>query len=279
MNKNYFTLILFALMFSKIWAQPLPPNAIYPFNENFESFSGFSSTMPDWTQYGAQTFYPRVFHGAGSPASKGLSRQLFNLSQKDSIVLPLIGPLNNNSGMAFEYRVAEYIGTTASSAPILGSNFSIVISVSTNNGTTYVPVLNINPTNHVSSTSFASKSFGITQFADSTVKIKIVLTRGSQGDFWIDFDNINIGDTFTNLATQNLKSAVQISSFNKTIDVRNFEISALNIEIYDILGKRIANTMLSKSATHSFSIANTGLYFVKYSNAAGQETVKKVVVE
>lgn len=90
-------LILILAFASKLNAQ------IYPFSENFNLMQSISTPV-GWTT-GIAGF--QVYDTHGTNSSKGMCKQLTTFSQKDSVTSPIIGPLNSNDQLTFDYRIVQ----------------------------------------------------------------------------------------------------------------------------------------------------------------------------
>lgn len=162
---------------------------VYPYSENFNSMSPFTSPSGGWiTSVSGFQIYPT--HGN---ASQGLTKQLTSFQLKDSARSPLIGPLTAQSVLSIDYRLVETslypaIGATP------GASDKVELSIS-GTGLPETTILTINSSNHVVSNAFATKTVSLGAYAGMTVKLLIKVTRGaSVFDYFDDFDNLSISD-------------------------------------------------------------------------------------
>ncbi len=181
MNKNYLLILI-------IWLQFLPAKAqIFPYIQDFEGYASFSPPN-DWiTSTAPFNIYPT--HGVGN--SKALTRQFFGLSNHDSIISPLIGPVSSLTQLLFDYRIVDYIGSTALAHNIEPGD-KIEISILDGVNPPFSALL-IDMSNHNNSSSFAASGFDLSGFLGDTIRIMISVTSGG-GDFFVDIDNFNVTD-------------------------------------------------------------------------------------
>jgi hypothetical protein len=91
--------------------------------------------------------------------------------------------------LKFDYRYVNWFdGTTATT---LTAGDKLEVQVSTDCQDSWQTVFTVNSSNHVTSTSFATKSVLLNAFAGKAINVRFLGTWGG-GDYWLDLDNINI---------------------------------------------------------------------------------------
>lgn len=130
----------------------------------------------------------------GVDGSRRLTRNLYGTTTflTGNFTLPAV-----NAGSAptisVQYRAVNYTGYATNPVATPGTFFTFTVSVSTDFGTTFVPVLTVNADNHVESTSYAPLlPIDLAPFANEILVFKVEATK-LDGDFYLDFDNFFIG--------------------------------------------------------------------------------------
>jgi hypothetical protein len=291
MSKILHTIAALALTTTAVFAQIGPPPTPYPYFEDFESSAfpttGGSMSFANWTQTASETFSTYSGHGGGTPASKGLTKNLNTFTTSDTITAIPIGPLTATSQLSFDYRVVEYSGATATTIPILGSGFKIsfIGILITLAGDISVPITTITTANHVGALTFASKTIALpTQAVGYTGVIRIVVERGAvtgnqSADYFVDIDNIRVG----NASTVGLGSIANNSGLNIINDSPNKSIKLVSttaisdVVIYAIDGKQVFNEKVYAS-NQNIDFNSNGIYIVQCT-VNGVIERKKIVIE
>ncbi|HPT04586.1 MAG TPA: BNR-repeat neuraminidase N-terminal domain-containing protein, partial [Bacteroidales bacterium] len=152
-----------------------------PYTQNFESGLtlplGWGGTMS-------------VIANHGTSASNGLTYELWSSATSGNATTPCFGNIPSTCFLEFDYRIVNWSSYPAT-ATTLGATDKIEIQISTDNGATYTTIYTINQSNHVTSTSFATKSIDLSAYAGQNVKLKYLLTWGA-GDYYVDVDNFHV---------------------------------------------------------------------------------------
>jgi hypothetical protein len=183
---NYCTalLMLFFLLFSS-W------NAFSQVSIN-ETFDG-TSTPTGWTYTSFARSTTNTCAGAGS-----LRKNQWSSSTTANATTPTWTSNGQNVSIQFSYKLLNYHGTNptvaTSNSPAWGS---IITELSTNGGTSYgITVGTIDATNHVVSTSCATRSYvipGSSVPSASSLKVRFRLTfAGSTPDYFVYLDDVVI---------------------------------------------------------------------------------------
>jgi hypothetical protein len=229
-------LILILAFASKLNAQ------IYPFSENFNLMQSFSTPV-GWTT-GIAGF--QVYDTHGTNSSKGMCKQLTTFSQKDSVTSPIIGPLNSNDQLTFDYRIVQT--SLYPSSPItMAANDKIEIKIIS--GSNSILIGQIDVSNHITSTAFATKSYNLGAFSGQNIQVRIIASKASASfDYFTDFDNIQVNAT-TSLSTINTIDEVSINynslESTPTIFINNLESIEYTARIMNTNGSTIFEQNLS----------------------------------
>jgi len=163
------------------------PTLPLPYNQDFEA----AGTLPTgWAGTWA------IVNSHGTSSSRGLTFNCWSSAPSAMVTSPQIGTLPANSILEFDYRWMNY-SSYPSTAFTPGATDQVVISVSTNSGSSYTPYYTFGSSNHTSSTQFSKKTItlsGAKANAGDRVMVKIECTWGS-GDWYFDIDNFSIKET------------------------------------------------------------------------------------
>jgi len=271
-------------MHASLAQAPPPPSPYpvrpYPYTDDFESYPVTGSVSAGgWTgTSGLMLFSAYTGHGAGTPASKGLTKEFYNLSTTGGFFTPKVLQIGSNAEIRFNYRMAEYIGATATAAASLPADFSLVISLSTDSGATFNALASITPSNNTSSLSFGSFSYSLAAYAGADVILRIAITRGSSGDFFVDIDNFAI-DAATPVRLVKADDLLLITS-GKNITLQNVPpaFAGTRVVLYDLTGQAVSSGTAAPGNSLMLEAPVGGVYFVSLNN--GQKLItRKVVVQ
>ncbi len=254
---------------------------VYPLVEDFNSMSPFTSPSGGWlSSVAGFQIYPN--HGN---ASQGMTKQLSTFQPTDSVTSPLIGPITAASSLSFDYR-AVLVSLYPSSAFTFTATDKIEIKVL--NGSITTTILTIDQSNHVSTTSFATKQIGLGAFAGSNIKVIIKVTRSSATtlfDNFYDFDNFKVQSSSNIIENSGLSAnAVLYPNPIKQGDllqVKDFTPGTYNVNLINLQGKVLSEG--SKAIPQkNRSVINTenlspGIYFVTMQNDLHSYVLKFIV--
>lgn len=150
-----------------------------PYKEDFEE-----GRVPDgWITDGTVT------DGHGN-RSFVLSDALSIIDDSLSAVSPLLGPIEPNDSLVFEYR---FVSNTAggSIGEVLNDGDQLEVQITTDCGLTYETLLIINASNHITSGRLARRVLFLDQYVGENVRFRF-LVRWGQGQYFVDIDNINL---------------------------------------------------------------------------------------
>lgn len=104
-----------------------------------------------------------------------------------------IGPVGTGYSIQFSYRIVQdnnYPGT----ASVLRDGDSINVEISVDNGP-WILLETIDSTNHIPSTSFLTKTYSLSSYAGSGIRLHLYSSGGreaQQNNYWIDVDDIKV---------------------------------------------------------------------------------------
>jgi hypothetical protein len=155
-----------------------------PYTQNFDG-----STMPPagWTMTG---WIIHQDHANGSTGN-GMCCNLWASYPSAQFTLPKLGPVGASDELKFDYRLVNWDGYPANATPNSPAWGTIVIKISSDCGVTFPTFATIDPTNHYSTTNWATMAYSLAGYAGSSIIIRIVCTW-SASDYWVDFDNFSI---------------------------------------------------------------------------------------
>lgn len=161
-----------------------------------ESFNASTIFPPLWQVNSTNPWF--VFTNHGTAGSNGMSRNLYGTFQTLAIAeTPNVGVVTASTTLTFDYRIMEYSGYPGLPTPTASiANDSLNIFISTNCGQTFTLLGSINASNHVTSTSFVSKTYNLAAFAGNSVVIRFRGNKelASSADYYLDIDNINLSN-------------------------------------------------------------------------------------
>lgn len=278
MNRILLFLTTLFIVSFKVQAVPPPPPTPYPFDENFETSSTLGGSLANWTQTASMTFSTYANHGTNN--SIGLTKNLFSLSTKDSIATMQIGPLTAVSEMTFDYRIVD-ASLYPATATTLNANFSFkVIAKITSPFPTSYTLFTINATNHIASTSFKHMTYQMPAAVGAlspSAYIWFVVDRGTSGDFYVDIDNIHVGDNNTT-GINNVKDAgALVKSLGNNSIALESALKITNLSVYSMDGKSVF-TATNYENNQVLNLNTPGIYFVQFNNGTTTER-RKVSVQ
>jgi len=242
---------------------------VYPYNQDFENYASFSPPS-DWT-YTTAPF--NVYPTRGVNGSKGLSRNFFSLSLKDSIISPLIGPITSTA-LLFDYRIVDYIGGTPLAHPIsAGDKIEIKVIDGVNPPVT---LLTIDASNHLDSSGFQPITASLSGFGGSNISIMISVTSGG-GDFFVDVDNFVVDDLTTagSLSKKELFSIFPNPASN-ILKLNSTEKGTLTF--YDYSGKILLKKEVTDFNPFDISELPIGTYLVEFVSKNGLKSTKTLTI-
>jgi hypothetical protein len=266
MNRILLFLTTLLIVSIKTQAVPPPPPTPYPFNEDFETSSTIGGSLANWTQTPSLTFATYATHGTNN--SIGLTKNLHNNALSDSIATMQIGPLTAVSEMSFDYRIVDQ-SLYPATATTVASNFSfkVIAKITTPFPTSYT-LFTINAANHITSTSFKNMVYQIPASFGSlspTVYIWFVVVRGSSGDFFVDIDNVRVGDNNTTGINTVTEATALIRALGNNSIALESAAKITNLSVYSMDGKSVF-TATNYENNQALNLNTPGIYFVQFNN-------------
>ncbi len=164
----------------------------YPFVDAFETYTNFTTLGTQGGYSSDMSVYQT--HGMGS--SKGLISQISNFNTRDTTVSPLIGPITATSRVSFYYRIVDQ-SLYPATATTLGANDKVEIFAGSQAINFYQSIYSITSANHVASTTFKKVTIPVGSLAGQSGNLKIVVTKGSATDYFVDIDSLVVMDSTT----------------------------------------------------------------------------------
>ncbi len=141
--------------------------------------------------------------------TNGIYRNLWGSATTGTFTLLKLGSVIGNESFTFDYRLLNFTSYPTSTPPT-GSwgNFNIEVSVDC--GATFTVLATIDNTTHtVTTQAWTNKAYSLSSFAGQDIIVRVVATRTS-GDYFLDFDNINVASCFAPTAVS--ASSITINS-------------------------------------------------------------------
>lgn len=164
----------------------------YPFVDAFETYTNFTTLGTQGGYSSDMSVYQT--HGMGS--SKGLISQISTFNTRDTTVSPLIGPITATSRVSFYYRIVDQ-SLYPATATTLGTNDKVEIFAGSQAINFYQSIYSITSANHMSSTTFKKVTIPVGSLAGQSGNLKIVVTKGSATDYFVDIDSLVVMDSTT----------------------------------------------------------------------------------
>jgi hypothetical protein len=162
-----------------------------PYSQNFNA----AATLPTgWSNTPAWSFAAN--HGN---TGNGMYKNIWSSVATAQFTMIAVGPLAANDQLAFDYRILDY--ATSANYPVNtiatpAGWGNIQVQISTDCGLTYTTFYTINDANHVVTKNWATKGVPLSAYAGQTAIFRVIANR-TTGDWYIDVDNINIGNSCT----------------------------------------------------------------------------------
>lgn len=256
------------------------------FQENFESYQGFGSSLTNGWTSGPSGFkvYIRNFAGTNN---KICETTLTNNHRKDSLITPDLNLLSDSAILTFQSRIVDsYIGSTATfnHIPAAGDELKAYLSL---NGSGFSQVLDLLPSYPLGSSAglnMSNFSIPILGHGGSNAKVKLVATAKPNTEWLPSFDNFNLTSYNTTSVNEKLRrkeTGIQLipnpSSQRISIVGQGFGQNA-GVEIFNILG----NLVFSAPLVNGRSMADVsnfrpGVYLVKITEGS-KSSMERLIV-
>ena len=244
----------------------------------FEDFEG--GVLPQgWTAD------PDVFiTNAHGNTSFVMADNLWSGDQEFSAATPAVGLISLNDTLRFDYRIVNFSG--ANVPTVLGPGNIIEISISTDCGETYEVIHGINSTNHTPTAAMTTVRLPLADYADEVIRVRFSAAWAS-GDYWLDFDNINISSEPSSTIEFDRISKVTLAP-NPTnglasLEIRFSEPVDAHIAVLDMMGRPLASFREQRveSAVYPLDLSRypAGIYFVRIMADNQVRTLKLVRTE
>lgn len=252
----FFTFIFYAQTYSQQ----------YPFKEGFEGT--LNGQLPvGWVG----DISVQGYHGVAD--GKGLAASLSSTDITDSVVTPLIGPVNGATSLLFFYRwVMEFIYPSDPRMPNSKDKLEVFASTDSSN---FSLVYTIDSSNHQPSLLFKKVEVPLGSFAGSNVYLKFKCTWGG-GKYFQDIDSVKVQTMATaikEVATTDSNIELYPNPANKNMVVKFKESNSKDITIYSLNGKKVLQQKLFSNESIDVSTLENGMYFLQLDGKAAKFVV------
>lgn len=238
-----------------------------------ETFSGSSSSLPtDWS-YLTTAFSQgtgTTYHGNNS--TYGIYKNIYSSSTTANAITPLMGPVSANTQLDFDYRIVDYTSYPATPTTIANLGTGTIKAEVSTDGTTFTPVLTIDNTNHIVSTSFTTKSVNLSAYSGQNVYIRFRATWGTSGDYYVDIDNVNVYNAANMTYTSSTSTQTNTTSVNA--GTTNQQVIGMQVVTSGNLTTIYATkfTINSSGTTNLSDISNAKIYYTGTSSTFATTT-------
>ncbi|HRN94825.1 MAG TPA: T9SS type A sorting domain-containing protein [Chitinophagales bacterium] len=258
--KFFIATIFLAAFFTQTFSQQ------YPFKESFEGT--LNGQLPaGWVG----DISVQGYHGVGD--GKGLAASLSSTDMMDSVITPLIGPVNSSTSLLFFYRwVAEFIYPSDPRMPNSKDKLEIFASTDSTN---FSLVYTIDSSNHQPSLLFKKVEVPLGSFAGNSVWLKFKCTWGG-GKYFQDIDSVKVQTMATAInEVETAESNIELfpNPASKNMVVKFSNCASKDISVYSLSGKQVLQQKLSCDESIDVSTLENGMYFLQVEGNA-----KKFVV-
>lgn len=244
-------------------------------SDAFESYPGTGSTP---TNYNGSM---KVYSNHGVQNTKALCAQLSSFHASDSIVSPVIGPLNANSVFRFDYRFVTYIAGAAFNGYTLNSDVLEVYAAQDGAASFGAPLMVIQASNHTSSLDYANRFVSLAAFEGQNIRLKVRCVRGNAADYWLDMDNFEVSEAASVHTTSDIPefSVFPNPSNEKNVWIQFSEpLSGNRIEVLNMFGTVVMRkTIASQKLELNVEELPRGIYYIKVEGAK-KSVVRKLVL-
>ena len=257
------------LFLASLFVSTLVSAQVYPLNENFDavSTSGSPATGPlpsGWTT----TSGFKVYAGHCSSAPNGCSTEMDNSHTKDTLNMPLIGPLTANTKISLQYRFVNAASYPATGYQ-LGTGDQVTIdafalgmwqnSIATLNNVT-------NPTPLTTWTTYTYTSSLIAALAGQSIQLRIDVSRATaNSDWFLDIDNVIVADNIMGISYNALNPPSLLVFPNPTqgdftLWLKNYQANtSVEVNIYNFLGQKVKAIRLDQAYNNRVLVNTNGL--------------------
>lgn len=270
---NLFALIIFLSVFH------FRTDAQLLFSENFQSYTGFGSTLTGgWQTSGPGGFkvYIRSFPDS---SNKVAEVPLSNNKTGDSLISPEFGPLGSSAILQFKSRLVEvFTGITATvgHAPTAGDQVSLLIS--TNGGNAYQTVQNLITGYPTTGTAMNNFSIPLNAWEGQTVRFKIKVSRTS-GSWFPNFDDFSVANLTSTSPSEPTSTFRWYMSGSELVKILNEKEENGRFELIGLQGQRMMQQPVGHGQTEiRLKGIPSGVYIGRICSVSSGCSTQKIIL-
>jgi len=237
------------------------------FSENFDGVSTSGNPATGALPSGWSTTSGfKVYANHGSSVPNACSSEMSATHIHDTLITPPIGPISATSKISLQYRFVNAAlypsqGTTLAT----GDKVSIDANVfgSWQNGLATID----NTTNPAPLTTWTTYTYTNSLFsaiAGQNIQLRLDVSRAS-GDWFLDIDNIIVGDNITGIEYNALNPPALLvfpnpSVGNFTVWLKNYQPNnQVEVSVYNFLGQKVKTVTAEGNTNNQISVNTLGL--------------------
>jgi hypothetical protein len=175
-----------------------------------------------------------------------------------------VGTINNTHFLMFDYKFTDQTGN----ALAMGSEDSLTVLISTDCGTTYMPIYTVKNANHTASNQNISKQLPLTAYNGQYVMVSLLM-KSTTNNSRIEISKIEIDGTPT--------ISITADTIYKCVG-QTANVTPIGSATYDYEWIEKSNPTIVISTLQTLPITTTGYYKVKATNGSGFSAYDSVYV-
>jgi hypothetical protein len=238
-------------------------------NENFNEIttSGTPNVGPLPTGWTTTSGF-KTYAAHGTFGSNACSSEMDNAHTQDTLYTPTITGVTGSTEISIQYRfvnAASYPNTGAT----LGTGDQVLIDAYAATFGTWQNVVTINnTTNPTPLTSFTTYTYACTLCGaiGGSVKLRVDVARATaNADWFIDIDNVIVGDNITGIKYNALNPPALLvypnpSNGNFTVWLKNYQANnPVEVNVYNFLGQKVKTVSAEGAINNQVNISSLGL--------------------
>ncbi len=236
-------------------------------DENFNSVTTSGNPLTGALPSGWSTTSGfKVYANHGTFNSNACSSEMKSTHTQDTLVTPSIGPISATSKISLQYRFVNAAlyptqGTT------LGAGDKVTIDANifgmwSNNIASIDNSVNPAPLTTWTTYTFTSPIFS--SIAGQSIKLRLDVARAS-GDWYLDIDNVKVGDDITGIEYNALTPPVLLvfpnpSNGNFNVWMKNYQANKeVEVSVFNLLGQKVKSVTAEGAVNNQISVITAGL--------------------
>lgn len=244
-----------------------------PFNEDFES-----GKKPSGWVVAPRSIVTKGHHNS----SYVLAANLYNGAESQQFIheLPVAGPVKPGDSLFFDYRITQFNSDSSLDGTVpfaLAGTNRVFVKISTNCGQSFQTLYTINAFNHTQTAQLQNRRISLQNYAGKSVLLRLE-GQWSSGDYWVDLDNIAIGQGPTSVKTAaanaqpgTLRIYPNPTPGLFTLDAQFERPLSLGAAVLNGLGQTVwtlsPNTLATLHEQIDLSAYPDGIYFIRIATA------------